>query len=98
MEKTDDGLNQDIRSNRRGFENGGKVIGYLERGLIFLFMLTGHPAGIGFMIAVKSVFRFGEIKDPQHRMEAEYIIIGTLMSFGYGMLIAYVTKFLLERI
>ena len=98
LEKADDGLNQDIRANSRGFENGGKVIGYLERGLIFLFMLTGHPAGIGFLIAAKSVFRFGEIKDPQHRMEAEYIIIGTLMSFGYGMLIAYITKFLLERI
>ena len=80
----------------RGFENGGKVIGYLERSLIFLFILVGQPGGIGFLIAAKSILRFGEVKDQQNRMEAEYIIIGTLMSFGYGIFIAYVTKFLLD--
>jgi hypothetical protein len=32
----------------RGFENGGKIIGYLERVLIFLFILTGQPGSIGF--------------------------------------------------
>jgi hypothetical protein len=82
----------------RGFENGGKVIGYLERGLIFLLILTGQPGGIGFLIAAKSILRFGEVKDQQNRMEAEYIIIGTLMSFGYGMFISYVTKFFLDTV
>ncbi|UCF94587.1 MAG: DUF3307 domain-containing protein [Desulfobacterales bacterium] len=76
-----------------GFETGGRVIGQLERALIFLFVLANQPAGIGFLIAAKSVFRFGEIKNQRHRMEAEYILIGTLMSFGYGILIAYATKF-----
>jgi hypothetical protein len=70
----------------RGFLNGGHVIGCLERALILLFVLTGNPAGIGFLFAAKSILRFGEVKDSQHRMEAEYIIIGTLMSFGYGVL------------
>lgn len=79
----------------RGLKNGGSVIGQLERGLIFIFILVGQPEGIGFLIAAKSIFRFGEIKESQHRMEAEYIIIGTLMSFGYGILIAYATKFFL---
>ncbi len=44
------------------------------------------------------ILRFGEIKDRENRMEAEYIIIGTLMSFGYGIFIAYVTQFLLEKV
>ena len=83
---------------RRGFESGGKIIGYLERSLIFLFMLTGQPGGIGFLIAAKSIFRFGEIRDRQNRLEAEYIIIGTLMSFGYGILIAYMTQFFLGKV
>jgi hypothetical protein len=82
----------------RGFENGGKVIGYLERSLIFLFILTGQPGGIGFLIAAKSILRFGEVKDQQNRIEAEYIIIGTLMSFCYGMFFAYVTKFFLDTV
>ena len=85
-------------TNARGFENGGKVIGYLERSLIFLFVLTGQPGGIGFLIAAKSILRFGEIKDPQNRMEAEYIIIGTLMSFGYGIFIVYATQFFLQKV
>jgi hypothetical protein len=82
----------------RGFANGGKIIGYLERSLIFMLILVGQPGGIGFLIAAKSILRFGEVKDQQNRMEAEYIIIGTLMSFGYGILIAYVTKFFLDRV
>lgn len=79
----------------RGFVSGGRVIGRLERALIFFLILTSQTAGVGFLMAAKSIFRFGELKDPQHRMEAEYIIIGTLMSFGYGMLVSYVTKCLL---
>ena len=82
----------------RGFERGGKIIGYLERGMIFLFILTGQPGSIGFLIAAKSIFRFGEIKERQNRLEAEYIIIGTLMSFGYGIFIAYVTQFFLGKV
>jgi hypothetical protein len=82
----------------KGFENAGKVIGYLERSLIFLLILTGQPGGIGFLIAAKSILRFGEIKDRQNRLEAEYIIIGTLMSFGYGLFIAYMTQFFLSKI
>jgi hypothetical protein len=82
----------------RGFENGGKIIGYLERVLIFLFILTGQPGSIGFLIAAKSILRFGEIKDRQNRLEAEYIIIGTLMSFGFGISIAYVTQFFLGKV
>ncbi len=90
-------INKGVTSTR-GFENGGKVIGWLERSLIFLFILTGQPEAIGFLIAAKSILRFGETKDRENRMEAEYIIIGTLMSFGYGIFIAYVTQFLLEKV
>lgn len=81
-----------------GLENGGKIIGYLERGLIFLFILMEYPGGIGFLIAAKSILRFGEVKDRKNRMQAEYIIIGTFMSYGYGILIAYLTCVALNRI
>lgn len=80
----------------RGLVNGGRVIGQWERALIFLFVMVGQPAGIGFLIAAKSVFRFGELKDKENRMEAEYITIGTLMSFGYAMVVAYATRWCLQ--
>ena len=89
---------QDVSPESRGFENGGRMIGYLERALIFLFVMIGQPGGVGFLIAAKSIFRFGELKEHRLRMEAEYIIIGTLMSFGYGLAAAYLTKWVWDKI
>jgi hypothetical protein len=83
------------RPHRRGFDQGGKLIGQLERALIFLLILAGQPASIGLLIAAKSVLRFGELKETEHRMEAEYIIIGTLMSFLFGAAAAFGTRALL---
>ena len=74
-----------------GIAEGGRVIGYLERGLITLFVLVGYPAGIGFLIAAKSIFRFGELTDSSRRWQAEYIIIGTLLSILFGTSFAYLT-------
>ena len=82
-------------SEGRGFEDGGRIIGQLERALIFFFVLTGQMGSIGFLIAAKSVFRFGELKEHDNRMEAEYILIGTMMSFGFALLAAYLTRRLL---
>lgn len=82
----------------RGFENGGKVIGQLERALIFVLVLVDQPTAIGFLIAAKSIFRFGEIRERANRMEAEYIIIGTFMSFLFGMIMSYLTRYVLDFI
>ena len=87
----------DIYKNS-GIKDGGKIIGYLERSLIFLFILAGYPAGIGFLIAAKSVFRFGELTDPSRRQQAEYIIIGTLLSILLGTSISFLTLEILRLI
>jgi len=81
-----------------GFADGGMIIGQLERALIFILTLTGQTAGIGFLIAAKSILRFGEAQDAAQRMEAEYIIIGTLMSFGWGILVSYLTAVFLQQL
>lgn len=83
---------------QRGLENGGRIIGQLERSLIFLFVLTGMPAGVGFLVAAKSIFRFGELKEHAQRMEAEYILIGTLMSFGWALLASWFTQRILKLV
>jgi hypothetical protein len=81
-----------ISAEQRGLENGGKLIGQLERAMIFLFILSSQPAGVGFLIAAKSIFRFGELKDNETRMEAEYIIIGTMLSFTWALAVAWLTQ------
>jgi len=58
----------------------------LERLLIFTFVVTGHWEAIGFLIAAKSVFRFGDLKESKERKLTEYILIGTLLSFGIAMI------------
>jgi hypothetical protein len=82
----------------RGFEDGGRIIGYLERALIFILVMANQASAIGFLIAAKSVLRFGEVRERENRMEAEYIIIGTLLSFTYGLFIAFLTKRILSLV
>jgi hypothetical protein len=77
-----------------GLYGGGKVIGILERALIFLFIAVEEPAGIGFLIAAKSILRLGEIQGKGRRREVEYIIIGTFFSLLIGLTAAYLVFYL----
>ena len=76
----------------RGLENAGFWIGCLERIFVYSFIISGYTEGIAFVAAAKSLFRFGEIKDPQKREETEYILIGSLLSIGLAMLTGYAVK------
>lgn len=76
---------------------GGSLIGLLERGLILLMVLAGQPMGIGFLIAAKSILRF-DSANRDDRMASEYIIIGTLASFGWAMAVAWATLALLSAL
>jgi hypothetical protein len=75
-----------------GLHDGGKYIGWLERLLAMFLFLINQPGGIGFLIAAKSILRFGEIKDSKQRKMAEYIIIGTFLSFGWALVVAVPVK------
>ena len=67
-------------------ENAGAYIGILERLFVFMFIITNHWEGVGFLIAAKSVFRFGDLSKAKDRKLTEYILIGTLLSFGLAIL------------
>ncbi|MBN2554317.1 MAG: hypothetical protein JXA97_00135 [Anaerolineales bacterium] len=43
----------------RGLRAGGRIIGTLERALIYVFILLDQPEALGFLIAAKSIFRIG---------------------------------------
>jgi hypothetical protein len=79
-----------MRIRNNGLRDGGRQIGLLERGLIFLFILTNLTVAVGFLIAAKSVLRFGTASGDQRT--AEYVIIGTLASFGWAILAALATQ------
>lgn len=74
---------------KTGLRDGGKQIGRLERALIFAFIMAGEPAGIGVLVAAKSILRFEEAKQ---QPVAEYVLIGSLWSFGLAMALAWLTR------
>ncbi|HHH53110.1 MAG TPA: DUF3307 domain-containing protein [Bacteroidetes bacterium] len=67
-------------------KNAGAIIGILERLFVFAFVVTNHWEGIGFLLAAKSVFRFGDLSKADDRKLTEYILIGTMLSFGLAIL------------
>ncbi len=73
----------------------GRYIGMLERVLILIFILIGQWEGVGFLLAAKSIFRFGDLKEARDRKLTEYIMIGTLLSFGIALLTGIFLNFLL---
>lgn len=77
-----------------GLPRGGRTIGYLERLLIFVFVMSGQFSAIGFLVAAKSILRFGTVSND--REATEYVIIGTLASFGWAIAMALGTEALLS--
>ena len=82
----------------KSLQNAGKIIGILERLLVFIFIMENHWEAVGFLITAKSVFRFSDLKLAQDRKLTEYILIGTLLSFGIAIFTAIVTQFVLQHI
>ncbi|ASK29148.1 hypothetical protein CEY12_03065 [Chryseobacterium sp. T16E-39] len=72
--------------------SAGKYIGILERLLVFIFILVNHWEGVGFMVAAKSVFRFSDLAQAKQRKLTEYVLVGTLLSFGMAVLIGILIK------
>lgn len=82
-------------NTEQNLSQAGTIIGLLERFLVLIFILSGNWEAIGFLIAAKSVFRFSDLKDAHSRQLTEYILIGTLSSFGIAVLVGLVCSYLL---
>lgn len=81
------GWSQQFESNDDGTLRGaGTYIGILERLFIIIALLTSNLSVIGFLLAAKSVFRFGDLSRSEDRKLTEYILIGTLLSFLIAIL------------
>ncbi|NJO91384.1 MAG: DUF3307 domain-containing protein [Chloroflexia bacterium] len=76
--------------------DAGKWIGRLERNSDLTFILIKQFEVIGFLLAAKSVFRFGDLKDESDRKRTEYILIGTLISFTFTIGVGLFTTLFLR--
>ena len=73
--------------NESSLDKAGSYIGMLERLFIFGFIILNQWSGIGFLLAAKSMFRFGDLTNANDRKLTEYVLIGTFISFGLAILI-----------
>lgn len=72
---------------------GGAIIGVLERLAVCLAILTGQPVAIAYVVAIKGLGRFAELKETP--VAAERFIIGTLTSMLWAAGVAAFTKVVL---
>jgi hypothetical protein len=72
---------------------GGAIIGVLERLAVCLAILTGQPVAIAYVVAIKGLGRFAELKETP--VAAERFIIGTLSSMLWAAGVAAFTKVVL---
>lgn len=86
MGKILEGMSNQIETDHKSLPNAGKYIGIIERLFVLIFIVIGRWEVIGLLIAAKSVFRFNDLKERNNRKLTEYILIGTLVSFGMAIL------------
>lgn len=67
----------------------GRFIGYLERMIVFLLVLSGNVSAIGFVLVAKGIARFQQLDD---RAFAEYFLIGTMMSIAMAAIVGIVFR------
>ena len=79
----------DIVSSAR-ILRGGAIIGILERLAVCLAILAGQPVAIAYVVAIKGLGRFAELKETP--VAAERFIIGTLTSMLWAAGMAALAK------
>lgn len=83
--------------NGAGLPDAGRYIGMLERLLIITFIFMGQFSAIGFLVAAKSVLRFGDIRESGNRKGAEYILIGTMISFAAAIFTGLLAQWIISN-
>lgn len=78
--------------SKEDLQNAGKYIGMLERMFVFGFIVGGYFTAIGFLLAAKSIFRFGDLTRGRDRKMTEYVLIGTFISFGIAILVGLAAR------
>jgi hypothetical protein len=64
----------------------GRIIGILERSIVFVLVVRGNISAVGLILAAKAIARF---KDLDKRDFAEYVLIGTLLSISLAIAVAF---------
>jgi hypothetical protein len=74
----------------------GRAIGHLERFVVFVLIVGGHPEAAAIAVTLKSIIR---IPDAQNHRPGfvEYFLVGTLASVGVALTSAIIVRILLGQ-
>ncbi|MBJ7555086.1 DUF3307 domain-containing protein [Marinomonas spartinae] len=75
--------------------NAGQYLGYIERVLVLTFVLNGQYTAVGFVLAAKSIFRMGDLREAHDRKFTEYVMLGSLFSMSIALFTGFVIAKLL---
>lgn len=76
-------LYDETEKGKNDLERAGRWIGTIERIITITLVMLQQYAAIGFIITAKSVLRYNDSRTGK----TEYVLIGTLLSFGIALLI-----------
>ncbi len=72
----------------------GARIGMLERVLVLTLVLLDQLTAVGFLLAAKSVLRYGDLRESQDRKLTEYVLLGTLLSVASTLILGLTLRLL----
>ncbi len=75
--------------------SAGARIGVLERLLVLTLVLLDQLTAVGFLLAAKSVLRFGDLRDSPDRKLTEYVLLGTLLSVSTTLVLGMLVRLML---
>lgn len=81
-------------SEVKALVGAGMLIGWLERAIVFAFVLAGQPTAAVLVLTAKSVARFPALRRNEEGF-AEYFLIGSLTSLAAALAAALATRWLL---
>jgi len=92
LKSEENSINADLSTPNKkttGLLSAGAWIGYIERCLAISFIFMGQFAGIGFLVATKTIFRFGDLTKEKDMKLTEYMMLGTLLSYTIAIFVGW---------
>src|SRR5690606_14806783 len=87
-----------LQEKKPGLPKAGTYIGWVERLLVLTFVLAGYNEAIAFLLAVKALVRFPEIKEDTKGVFGEYFLVGTFTSMSIALIGGFLLKLLSAKL
>ncbi|WP_099012783.1 hypothetical protein [Streptomyces malaysiensis] len=73
------------------FIKAGPHVGWIERFILFTFLVSGNPAAAALVVTAKSLGRFPELRQAE-KLVGDYYLVGTLTSVAVALVASVATR------